>query len=109
MVLLPQAAESVRSSVLPVPTQTAICPTIGQVPLHILHTHTNLDYVHFTDFFYRWLYHLLLTIDANFCLKNKDHLHVKNDAPLGDGWGHCVPEKLYLSYVKMFCSQVEVL
>src|SRR5262245_24812917 len=35
---------------------------------------------------YRWLYHLLLTIDANFRFKNKDRPGVKADTPLGDGW-----------------------
>ncbi|KAN0118878.1 hypothetical protein V8E52_004650 [Russula decolorans] len=47
----------------------------------------------------RWLYSLNLTIDANFRLKNKAR-GIENDSPLGDGWGHWVPNKPYQEYIQ---------
>jgi hypothetical protein len=55
----------------------------------------------------RWLYTQNLTIDADFRLKNKD-CGVKNDPPLGDGWGHWVPEKPYQDYIQKYGYQTEV-
>jgi hypothetical protein len=54
----------------------------------------------------RWLYCLNLTIDANFRLKNK--ARVENDPPLGDGWGHWVPEQPYQLYLNQYGYQTEV-
>jgi hypothetical protein len=55
----------------------------------------------------RWLYSLTLTIDANFRLKNKDR-SIENDPPLGDGWGHWVPDKPYQEHLKKHGYQKEV-
>lgn len=47
----------------------------------------------------RWKYRLILTIDANFRMKNKDRS--VNDMPaLGDGWAHFVPETPYMEHVR---------
>ncbi|KAF7440215.1 hypothetical protein PC9H_000559 [Pleurotus ostreatus] len=54
----------------------------------------------------RWRYGLILTIDANFRLKNKDR-HLENDKALGDGWGHWVPEGPYKSHLNMNTNDPE--
>lgn len=49
--------------------------------------------------FVRWKYQLILAVDANFRMKNKERN--TNDMPaLGDGWAHFVPEKLYMEHVR---------
>jgi hypothetical protein len=55
----------------------------------------------------RWLYSLNLTIDANFRLKNKAR-GIDDDPPLGDGWGHWVPNEPYQRYIKERGHQKEV-
>jgi hypothetical protein len=55
----------------------------------------------------RWLYSLNVAIDANFRLKNKARV-VQNDPPLGDGWGHWVPEEPYQEYLHKHGHQTEV-
>jgi hypothetical protein len=57
--------------------------------------------------FFRWLYCLILTIDANFRLKLKDKGFM-DDPALGDGWAHWVSLKPYHEYVKKYGHQVEV-
>ena len=57
----------------------------------------------------RWLYSLNLTIDANFRLKNKARTGgLQNDPPLGDGWGHWVPNEPYLEYLGKYGGIAEV-
>jgi hypothetical protein len=56
----------------------------------------------------RWLYALILTIDANFCLKLKDK-GIKNDPALGDGWAHWVASEPYKAYYKKYGHQIEVI
>ncbi|KAJ8468439.1 hypothetical protein ONZ45_g17240 [Pleurotus djamor] len=46
----------------------------------------------------RWLYTLRLTVDANFRLKNRER-GITHDQPLGDGWGHWVPNGPYKAYI----------
>jgi hypothetical protein len=46
-------------------------------------------------------------VDANFRLKCKDK-RVKNDPPLGDGWGHWVSKGPYKDYVDEYGYQEEV-
>jgi hypothetical protein len=55
----------------------------------------------------RWLYSLTLAIDANFRLKNKAR-GIENDPPLGDGWGHWVPNKPYQEHIGKHGYQKEV-
>jgi hypothetical protein len=47
----------------------------------------------------RWKYRLILAIDANFRMKNKDRSATDTPA-LGDGWAHFVPEAPYMEYVE---------
>ncbi|KAJ8515304.1 hypothetical protein ONZ45_g7245 [Pleurotus djamor] len=54
----------------------------------------------------RWIYNLRLTIDANFRLKNRDR-NLGRDKPLGDGWGHWVPNEPYMEYVAAHGKEVE--
>ena len=56
----------------------------------------------------RWLYTLILTIDANFRLKNKDRPKVTNAPAPSDGLGHFVPEEPYQTYIKKYGYQEEV-
>ena len=53
------------------------------------------------------MYALILTVDANFRLKRKDK-GVRKDLPLGDGWGHWVPQSPYKDYIKEYGYQEEV-
>jgi hypothetical protein len=53
------------------------------------------------------LYRLVLTVDANFRLKNKDK-KVVNDIALGDGFGHWVPNQPYAEYLGTYGYQEEV-
>lgn len=57
--------------------------------------------------FARWLYCLILVIDANFRLKLKEK-GFKDDPALGDGWAHWVSSKPYQAYIKEYGYQVEV-
>jgi len=45
-------------------------------------------------------------IDANFRLKNK--ARGVEDPPLGDGWGHWVPERPYKEYIAKYGHLAEV-
>ena len=56
---------------------------------------------------FRWLYSLVLTVDANFCLKNKDK-NFRDDHPLGDGFGHWVSAEPYRVYLWEYGHQAEV-
>ncbi|KAF4606853.1 hypothetical protein EYR38_000908 [Pleurotus pulmonarius] len=55
---------------------------------------------------HRWLYSLIVTMDANFRLKNRDRA-VRNDTSLGDGWGHWVPSVPFLAYVQAQADDLE--
>ena len=55
----------------------------------------------------KWMHQLRITVDANFKLKNKAR-GIKNDPPLGDGWGHWVPESPYQEYLMQYGHQAEV-
>lgn len=55
----------------------------------------------------RWIYALIITLDANFKLKLKNK-GIQNDPPLGDGWGNWVASLPYRAYVKKYGHQVEV-
>jgi hypothetical protein len=53
----------------------------------------------------RWKYRLILAIDMNFCMKNKDR-STKDILALGDGWAHFVLEAPYMVHVQK-CSHEE--
>ena len=55
--------------------------------------------------FDRWKYRLILTLDANFRMKNKNQS--SNDLPtLDDEWAHFIPEAPYMEHVRM-CGNEE--
>jgi hypothetical protein len=47
----------------------------------------------------RWKYRLILAIDTNFRMKNKDR-SAKDIPALGDGWAHFVLEAPYMAHVR---------
>lgn len=47
----------------------------------------------------RWKYRLILAVDANFRMKNKER-NVQDMPALGDGWAHFVPETPYMEHVQ---------
>ena len=94
-------------NVQPAPTLIAIFRRIGWVSLMIKGAYLISYQVHGNLIFARWLYSLNLAINANFRLKNKAH-GIKNDLPLGDGWGHWVPEVPYQQYLSKYGHQIEV-
>lgn len=55
----------------------------------------------------KWLYALMLAIDANFRLKNKDR--GASNLALSDGLGHYVPTKPYTDYLAKYGYQAEVI
>ena len=55
----------------------------------------------------RWKYWLILTVDANFWMKNKER-NTKNMPTLGDGWAHFVPETLYMEHVRKWGFEQQV-
>lgn len=78
------------------------CPRLYQVcyNLSIVISSTNAK----VD---RWIYVLIITVDANYRLKLKEK-GIKNDPALGDGFAHWVESKGYNAYVKKYGYQVEV-
>lgn len=60
-----------------------------------------------TNIVCRWLYQLIVTIDANYRLKLKDKGLVA-DKPLGDGWSHFVQTAPYRAYIQLYGGYVEV-
>ena len=93
-------------------------PTTGPQPSRWLEEELSIetvgdsfDILHFSRSYIcstpRWLYRLILTIDANFRLKCKDKNN-KNDVSLGDGWGHWVPQGEYTEYLSKHSHHTEV-
>ncbi|KIM74802.1 hypothetical protein PILCRDRAFT_14111 [Piloderma croceum F 1598] len=54
----------------------------------------------------RWLYILIITIDANFRLKLKEK-GILNDPALRDGWAHWTRSQPYGAYIAKYGHQVE--
>ncbi|KAJ7062990.1 hypothetical protein B0H15DRAFT_794749 [Mycena belliarum] len=57
---------------------------------------------------FRFLYMLLLAMDANFRLKNRLRANAHVDLPLGDGWGHLVEEPPYKEHLKGYVAEKDV-
>jgi hypothetical protein len=55
----------------------------------------------------RWKYRLILAIDANFRMKNKDR-SAKDMPALGDGWAHFVPEAPYMKHIRKWGHEEHV-
>lgn len=80
----------------------------GRMPLRLLSKyHPQFFPSDYYQSMFRWIYALILAIDANFRLKNKDR-NITNDVPLGDGWAHWVPEEPFMDYVGGYGYQEEV-
>lgn len=56
----------------------------------------------------RWLYRLVLGMDANFRLKNRLRGGSKTDPGLGTGWAYFVPDKQYREHILNHVTQEEV-
>lgn len=56
----------------------------------------------------RWLYRLILAMDANFRLKNRLRSNSKADPGLGTGWAYFVPEEAYREHILKYVTQEEV-
>ncbi|KAF7967413.1 hypothetical protein HWV62_34385 [Athelia sp. TMB] len=54
----------------------------------------------------RWIYALILTVDANFKLSLKEK-GIKSDPSLGDGWAHWVPRDEFYEYLSVHGGAVE--
>lgn len=80
------------------------CPIAYQVSHPIFLHHIIFTNVQSPN---RWLYALILTIDANFRLKLKDKGYAEDPA-LGDGWAHWVESEPYKDYTRRYGHQVEV-
>ncbi|KAF7311271.1 CxC2 domain-containing protein [Mycena kentingensis (nom. inval.)] len=57
---------------------------------------------------YRFLYMLILTVDANFRLKNRLRANEISDTPLGPGWAYWVEPKAYNEHVKNYVSETDM-
>ncbi|KAJ7847056.1 hypothetical protein B0H13DRAFT_2362609 [Mycena leptocephala] len=57
---------------------------------------------------FRFLYMLLLALDANFRLKNRLRANEHADAALGDGWGYLVQTGPYKEHLKHYVAEKDV-
>ncbi|KAJ7709331.1 hypothetical protein B0H16DRAFT_1480957 [Mycena metata] len=57
---------------------------------------------------FRFLYMLLLAVDANFRLKNRLRANQHDDPPLGLGWGYQVEESAYKEHLKNYVAEKDV-
>ncbi|KAJ7278653.1 hypothetical protein C8J57DRAFT_1502496 [Mycena rebaudengoi] len=57
---------------------------------------------------FRFLYMLILAMDANFHLKNRIRKNEHYDPPTGSGWGHLVEEELYKTHLKDYVAEKDV-
>ncbi|KAJ7733221.1 hypothetical protein DFH07DRAFT_780665 [Mycena maculata] len=57
---------------------------------------------------FRFLYMIVLAMDANFRLKNRLRANEHEDRPLGSGWGHLVEEAPYKEHLKGYVAEKDV-
>ena len=98
------------SSVQPALTLVATYLMVGKkLPRHYgkFLCHALSPFLCLRKSFCRWIYCLILTIDAKFRLKLKEK-GIKDDPALGDGWGHWVQSAPYQAYYKKYSHQTEV-
>ncbi|KAF7312905.1 CxC2 domain-containing protein [Mycena kentingensis (nom. inval.)] len=57
---------------------------------------------------HRFLYMLILAVDANFRLKNRIRANEVSDTPLGSGWAYWVEPKAYNDHVKNYVSETDM-
>ena len=81
----------------------ATLPNMKSKYLHSLSFHDVL-----TRLSCRYLYNLVVAIDANFRLKRRAVSTTDRDPPLGSGWGYFVEDGPYLEHVLANASQEDV-
>ncbi|KAJ6558618.1 hypothetical protein DFH09DRAFT_1084132 [Mycena vulgaris] len=57
---------------------------------------------------FRFLYMLILAIDANFQLKNRLRKNEHDDPSFGSGWGHLVEENLYRLHLVDYAAEKDI-
>ncbi|GBE81978.1 hypothetical protein SCP_0403540 [Sparassis crispa] len=55
-----------------------------------------------------WLYRLIIGMDANFQLKNRDRSSAHREPPLGPGWAYFVKEDGYHEHIKKHVNDEEI-
>lgn len=58
--------------------------------------------------YYRWVYTLILSQDANFHLKGRLRASDAKDPTLGPGWAYFVANDAYLKHLSKYVDQDEV-
>lgn len=109
MVLGPQNRVNARWSVRLALSHRKTYLKTGIQLLHLFGQYCSLICISqtYSYFLLRWLYALIITIDANFRLKLKAR-GLKEDPALGDGWAHWVESGPYQEYVDRYGHQIEV-
>lgn len=62
----------------------------------------------FDCYLFRFLYVLILAMDANFRLTNRMRANEHDDAELGPGWGCFVESAPYKEHLKNYISEADV-
>lgn len=57
---------------------------------------------------FRWLFRLVLAMDANFRLKNRLRPRSRTDPGLGTGWAYFVEDDEYRDHILQYVTQEEV-
>ena len=100
--------ETAHSSALHVPNLVKTYPLVGS--LHQKGLSEYMYYILILQFLitiHRWMYALILAINANFQLKLKAKGYT-SDPALSDGWAYWVESAPFRQYVDLYEHQVEV-
>lgn len=92
------------------------CPQEGKnLPSNWQEVDEKYKYVHFSSdalnvdhYSFRFLYVLILAMDANFRLTNRMRANEHDDAELGPGWGCFVESAPYKEHLKNYVSEADV-
>lgn len=105
--------ESSRSLVVHAPFQGLTYQMIGQLLLLsarkykcCAHLHTQVALL--TFIIHRYLYWLVVCVDACFRFKNRLRSSDQKDPTLGPGWSYMVDHGPYIEHVKKYASEAEV-
>ena len=95
---------------VPVPCQTSTYLLAGKMCL--LNGHTYSFAFHrssWVDLFsHRWLYMLIVEMDANFCMMSRLRRLIFKDPSLGPGWAYFVDNGPYTDFIKEYVDMEEV-
>lgn len=58
--------------------------------------------------FYRYLFRLIVAMDANFKMKNRIRAREHDDPSLGPGWGAFVEPKRYKKHLRKYVAEKDV-